>query len=235
VSGQQFALIIPAAGSGKRIGEDLPKPYLEVAGKTIIGHTVSRFAGVGALAQVVIATTAEYFELAGSVKKLLPDHVSFEIVEGGAERQDSIYNAIQVIGDGVDLIAIHDAVRPFVKTESIQACLMAAASAGAAILAVPARDTIKKISDDYRILATPERKYLWQAQTPQIFNRDLIRRAYEHAGKHNYLGTDDASLVEFLGEQVVVVEGSHENFKITYPLDLQLAKLLLNTNQPNSE
>lgn len=235
MSGQRFALIIPAAGSGKRIGEDLPKPYLEIAGKTILGHTVSRFAGFGSLTQVVIASTAEYFELAGSVKTLLPDHVSLKIIKGGVERQDSINNAIKVIDDGVDLIAIHDAVRPFVKPESIQACLRAAATAGAAILAVPAKDTIKKINDDYRILETPDRKYLWQAQTPQIFNRGLIRRAYENAEEHHFLGTDDASLVEFLGEQVVVVEGSRENFKITYPLDLQLAELLLNSNQSNSE
>ncbi len=217
------------------MGEDLPKPFLEIAGKTILGHTVSRFAGFRTLTQVVIATTAEHIELAGIVKKFLPEHVSFKIIEGGAERQDSINNAINVIDDGVDLVAIHDAVRPFVKQESIQACLRAAASAGAAILAIPAKDTIKKISDEYRILETPDRKYLWQAQTPQIFGRDLIRRAYEHAGEHNYLGTDDASLVEFLGEQVVVVEGSRENFKITYPLDLRLAELLLNSNQSNSE
>lgn len=224
----QFALIIPAAGSGKRIGGDIAKPFLKIAGKSILGHTISRFANINGLSQVLIATSPGYFKEAELAGKWLPEKVSFQVIEGGSERQYSIYNALQKIDKSVDLIAIHDAVRPFVSVESVARCLDQANLSGAAILGVPVKDTIKKVDTKGRIIETPERGSLWQAQTPQIFRRDIIINAFDKALKEKYLGTDDASLVEYFGGDVTVVKGERQNFKITYPLDLRLAELLIN-------
>jgi 2-C-methyl-D-erythritol 4-phosphate cytidylyltransferase len=228
VSQFQFALIIPAAGSGKRIGGDIAKPFLKIAGKSILGHTVSRFANINGLSQVLVATSPGYFKEAELAGKWLPEKVSFQVIEGGSERQYSIYNALQEIDKSVDLIAIHDAVRPFVSVESVARCLDQANLSGAAILGVPVKDTIKKVDTNGRIIETPERGALWQAQTPQIFRRDIIINAFDKALKEKYLGTDDASLVEYFGGDVTVVKGERQNFKITYPLDLRLAELLIN-------
>jgi 2-C-methyl-D-erythritol 4-phosphate cytidylyltransferase len=227
VSKVQFALIIPAAGSGKRIGAEVAKPYLRIAGKTIIEHTICKFASISGLAQVIIATTPEYFNDASAVKNLLPEEVDVRVIEGGKERQDSIYQALQIVGESVELVAIHDAVRPFVSEDSVYDCLNLANESGAAILGLPVKDTIKRVDSKGLILETPERSRLWKAQTPQIFRQSLIRKAYEKAVRENFLGTDDASLVEYYGKNVFVTEGDQQNFKITYPLDLRVAELLL--------
>jgi 2-C-methyl-D-erythritol 4-phosphate cytidylyltransferase len=227
VSKLPFTLIIPAAGSGKRIGSEIAKPFLRVAGKSLLGHTVSRFAAIDGLIQVIIATTPDYFDEAFSVKNWLPETVSFQVIEGGSERQFSIDNALQKADKSAVLIAIHDAVRPLVSENCVVKCLEKANESGAAILGVPVKDTIKKVNDGGLILETPDRNMLWQAQTPQIFRQDLIRKAYQNAINENYLGTDDASLVEYYGERVFIVEGNQQNIKITYPLDLQIAEILL--------
>lgn len=208
--------------------KETPKPFLKIEGKTILEHTVSRFIGFNKLIRVIIVTSEDYFDSAGDIGRILPDGVQFNVIEGGTERQHSIYKALQHVGDSGGLVAIHDAVRPFIKPEEIARCLDAAQQTGAAIVGMPLRDTIKEVGDDERILNTPDRKHLWQAQTPQIFRVAIIREAYEKAHKLNYLGTDDASLVEAIGKNVVVVEGSIENFKITYPSDLEIVKILLN-------
>ncbi len=228
-----YALIIPAAGSGQRIGGEIAKPFLRIAGKSILGHTVSRFAAIDGLIQVIIATTPDYFDEAHSVKNWLPETVSVHVIEGGSERQYSIHNALQKADKSAELIVIHDAVRPFVSENCVVQCLKKANESGAAILGVPVKDTIKKVNDDGLILETPKRDMLWQAQTPQIFKQDLIRKAYEYALHEDYLGTDDASLVEFYGERVFVVEGNQQNIKITYPLDLQITEILLTDKQAN--
>ncbi len=148
------------------------------------------------------------------------------IIEGGAERQHSIFNTLDYV-DHNNLVIVHDAVRPFVKTEHIKSCCEAALETGASVLGVPAKDTIKQIDDGRVITDTPSRKYLWQAQTPQVFKKEILQEAYQKAFEDNFIGTDDASLVERLNYPVKMVEGDRSNFKITYPLDLKLAKLLL--------
>jgi 2-C-methyl-D-erythritol 4-phosphate cytidylyltransferase len=200
---------------------------LRIAGKTIIEHTICKFASISGLAQVIIATTPEYFNDASAVKNLLPEEVDVRVIEGGKERQDSIYQALQIVGESVELVAIHDAVRPFVSEDSVYDCLSLANESGAAILGLPVKDTIKRVDSKGLILETPERSRLWKAQTPQIFRQSLIRKAYEKAVRENFLGTDDASLVEYYGKNVFVTEGDQQNFKITYPLDLRVAELLL--------
>lgn len=229
----RFALIVPAAGAGTRIGGELPKPFIRIGGKTILEHTVHRFTGFKSLVQIVIATSPDFREEAEVLRSVIPKRVSLTIINGGTERQDSILNAIKVVDPSVELVAVHDAVRPFVTSGLIQLCLEAAVSFGAAIPAIPVKDTIKKVTDENLIIETPDRKVLRLAQTPQIFRAGLIRKAYTNAKDHNFSGTDDASLIEFMGENVVVVKGSRENFKITYPLDLQLAELLIDKQSNN--
>lgn len=208
--------------------KEIPKPFLKIEGKTILEHTVRRFTGFNELVKVIIVTSEGFFEAAGNLRRILPNDVPLEVIEGGAERQYSVYKALRVIDDSDGLVVIHDAVRPCVKPEEISRCLLAAQLSGGAILGIPLRDTIKEVGIDRTILNTPDREHLWQAQTPQIFGVDVIREAYENAHTLNFSGTDDASLVEAIGKKVVIVEGSAENFKITYPFDLEIAKILLN-------
>ena len=223
-------MIVPAAGTGVRLGKEIPKPYLEIAGKTILEHTLSRFKTLGGLTEVVVSTSPAYFNITETILSELFSGLKMRVVKGGDERQHSIKNAIQSLSENVDYVAVHDAVRPFIELSLIQKCFDKACEVGGAIIAVPAKDTIKISDDSMRIIQTPNRNTLWQAQTPQIFKTNLLKEAYQKAEAENFLGTDDASLIEYLGEGVALVEGNRENFKITYPLDLKLAEWLLESD-----
>lgn len=224
---QQLALIIPAAGKGERLGGEVPKPYIKIAGKTILEYTLSRFRDVSGLGEVIVSTSEEYIESTSKLLGKIYPKLRCTVVEGGNERQDSIRNALEKISDKTGLIAVHDAVRPFVAKEDIENCIEEASRSGGAVLAVPVRDTIKVARDNLEIEETPDRKKLWQAQTPQIFWAALLREAYQYAGDHKFLGSDDSSLVEKIGGKVVIVEGSTKNFKITHPHDLDVAGYLV--------
>lgn len=220
---QQLALIIPAAGAGERIGGETPKPYLKIASKTILEHTLVRFKNVSGLGEVIVSTSADYMETTREIlKRLFPD-IRSEVVEGGKERQDSIRSALKMVSGKTGLIAVHDAVRPFVDPEDIEKCIKEASRWGGAVLGVPAKDTIKIAGTSQEIIKTPDRKSMWHAQTPQVFWAALLREAYDNAEIYKLLGSDDSSLVEQVGGKVVLVEGSAKNFKITFPLDLQIA------------
>jgi len=222
------ALIIPAAGSGSRLNKPVPKPFVDIEGATILEYTIGCFLPLEGLRQVIVATSSEYLEKTETILDNLDMNgaVKTGCVIGGRERQHSIQHALDRVGDS-DLVAVHDAVRPFVRLEVIKNCCRAAATHGASVAGVPAKDTIKKVDEKQFIVETPERKYLWQAQTPQVFRRELLVRAYEDAKNNNFIGTDDASLVERLGTPIRMVESDRMNFKITYPLDLRLARLLI--------
>lgn len=225
------AVIIPAAGSGTRMGSDVPKPFIKISGKTILQRSIECFLGIKGLDQVIVATSKDYIEDCKKIfDKFKESGVVFLAIEGGAERQYSIQNALNKLDENIELVAIHDAVRPFVHPDHIRSCFKEAAEYGGAILGVPAKDTIKKVNTEYIIEETPDRSVLWQAQTPQVFKKDLIRKAYASAITNKFLGTDDASLVEKIGGKVRVVEGDRGNFKITYPIDLKIAELILMNN-----
>jgi len=224
---QQVGLIVPAAGAGKRLGEQTPKPYLEIAGKTILEHTLRAFTGVESLGEVIIATSGDYAELTREILGKVYPGIDTHVVLGGAERQDSIRNALGKISGKTGLIAVHDAVRPFVELKDINECIKGATRWGGAILATPAKNTIKKVNSNLEITDTPDRSFLWEAQTPQIFWAALVREAYDYAQTHDVKGFDDSSLVEKIGGKVVLTKGSDKNFKITYPHDLKIAEYLL--------
>nr|WP_280842373.1 2-C-methyl-D-erythritol 4-phosphate cytidylyltransferase [Rhodohalobacter sp. SW132] len=223
-------MIIPAAGQGKRMQSETPKPYLELKGITILERTLSAFSEISGLCQVIVSTSSQYEEQTRKLlKRKFPD-ISVDVVSGGRERQHSIYNALMVVLDEADLIAVHDAVRPFVLDSTISQCLRKAYETGGAIPGVPVKDTIKRVDSKGFITQTPDRTDLWQAQTPQIFKKEILLKAYKNAIKKDFLGTDDASLVEAIGERVSVVKGNRNNFKITYPLDFRIAELLTDEN-----
>ncbi|HEX6981392.1 MAG TPA: 2-C-methyl-D-erythritol 4-phosphate cytidylyltransferase [Balneolaceae bacterium] len=221
------ALIIPAAGLGKRLKQQIPKPFLKLSGRPILEYTLQRFLPLEGLVQIIVTTSEDFLDVARQIlKNKVPESLKATAIAGGKERQHSIRHALNELSD-VDLVIIHDAVRPFIKLSHIEACCKTASEMGAAIVGVPAQNTIKEVDEDRFIRQTPNRKCLWQAQTPQVFKKQLIAEAYGKAVKENYVGTDDASLVERLGRKVKVVEGSQFNFKITYPADLKLAQLLI--------
>ena len=220
-------LIIPAAGVGSRMQKNTPKPFLQLGNRTILEQTIRRFLPLDGLQQVLVATSESFLIKADNIlEEVLPPQIKGRCLEGGKTRQESIFNALQEVS-GADLVIVHDAVRPFVKLNHIQNCCNTAVQCGGAVLGVPAKDTIKRIDDRQEIKETPSRKYLWQTQTPQVFQKELLVRAYEQAAEDDFVGTDDASLVERLGETVKMVKGDRSNFKITYPVDLELAELLI--------
>jgi 2-C-methyl-D-erythritol 4-phosphate cytidylyltransferase / 2-C-methyl-D-erythritol 2,4-cyclodiphosphate synthase len=234
------AVIVPAAGSGSRMKSELPKPYLEIGGRAILWHTLAVFCRVPSVSQVVVVTGSDYMDHA---KEIISDldrrqdalnrehRIRFDVVQGGSERHHSVSNGLSAIGD-VDLVAVHDAVRPFVTVEEIENCFRAAAENGAAILAVPARDTVKVVAGG-QILETADRTRLWLAQTPQVFRRELFAESCRAAIAAGIHFTDDAAMVEHNGGNVSVVQGSYSNIKITYPRDLAMAETMLGkTSEP---
>ncbi|MBO6795183.1 MAG: 2-C-methyl-D-erythritol 4-phosphate cytidylyltransferase [Balneolaceae bacterium] len=224
----KLAVIIPAAGSGSRMQSDLPKPFLPLGDEPILWHTIQAFLKVPSVVQVIIPTSKYWISEVEKIVSTLPEGaVQFNVIEGGAERQFSIANGLSLVLDAVEVVAVHDAVRPFINPALIMECSSVAKQFGGAIIAVPAKDTIKKVDGDGSIKETPHRKYLWQAQTPQVFEKSILSRAYSEAIADGFVGTDDASLVERLGKTVKVVEGDRENLKITYPVDLEIAELIL--------
>lgn len=226
---QMNIAIIPAAGSGSRLGGQIPKQFLEIAGAPILTQTMQRFIDCDDIGALVVALPAdrldEFPARNRGVKVLKP----ILYVPGGAERCDSILNALNAVADfNPEIVAVHDAVRPFVTAAQISAVIAKARKIGAAILALPATDTIKEVEDGL-IQRTIDRRRIWRAQTPQAFRYDLLMRANQEAraaGLPSALTTDDSLLVERLGAQVAVVEGSPNNIKITTPEDLILAEKL---------
>jgi 2-C-methyl-D-erythritol 4-phosphate cytidylyltransferase len=222
--------IIPAAGSGSRFGGQIPKQFIEIAGAPIIVHTLKRFDECGEIGAIIVALRRE--EIERFERSLCAHKIQkpVRLVAGGDERSDSISNALEAAKEfRPEIVVVHDAVRPFVTPERISAVIAKAREIGAAILALPATDTIKEVEDGF-VRRTLDRRRIWRAQTPQAFRYDLLMRANEEAraaGLPSAMMTDDASLVERLGESVAVIEGLASNIKITTPEDLFLAEKLL--------
>ncbi|HXG68346.1 MAG TPA: 2-C-methyl-D-erythritol 4-phosphate cytidylyltransferase [Blastocatellia bacterium] len=219
--------IIPAAGIGSRMHADRAKQMLELGGVPLLVHTLRRFEDCDAVDQVILVLqpnlTQEVLALASrhNLKKIA------RVVAGGAERQDSVYRGLQVIKEeSAGVIAVHDGVRPFVRPEEIRAVIQRAETYGAALMAMPAIDTIKQVRSG-RVQRTLDRRRIYHAQTPQAFQYPIIKEAYARAIADGFMATDDSQLVERLGHRVSVVEGSSINIKITRPFDLRLAEVIL--------
>ena len=223
----KVCVLIPAAGKGSRMAHSLKKPYLKLAQKPILAHTIQRFEQNTAVDAIfVIVDETDLNECRKTVLEPFAFTKVQELVIGGETRQMSVYNGIRALSTDVDFVVVHDGVRPFVTDETIFACLTAADECGAAAAAVPVKDTIKVADANDFIVETPAREQLWAVQTPQIFRKTLLEEAHQTAQKRQYIGTDDAALVEQLGFPVKLVRGSYTNLKITTPVDLQVAEVL---------
>jgi 2-C-methyl-D-erythritol 4-phosphate cytidylyltransferase len=230
----KVAMLLLAAGRGSRFGGPVPKAFLDLAGRPLLVRSTER------LVQAVVPPAS--FEVAvvvhpgdrivhlprceGSLRELVDRRGPLHIVDGGATRQESMRNGLAAIGRDVDLVLVHDAARALVPVAATRACIAAAAAVGAALLAVPVADTLKRAADA-RVCSTLDRADVWLAQTPQVIRRDLLVRALAQAAATGFAGTDDVSLIENLGEPVAIVMGTATNLKITHPDDLKLAAAML--------
>lgn len=239
-----FSLIIVAGGAGTRMGAATPKAFLDLAGQAIVLRAVRAFAGVPGIAEIIVVVPRdEVSRLTGQdaanvpaleivaggareslAKRLLKAGVT-RFVAGGKRRQDSVLNGLRAASEGCEYVLVHDAARPFVSRENIEALMARTREVGAAILALPVKDTLKRVDAAGRITATVDRAMLWAAQTPQGFRRVRLIKAYEQFGKQDV--TDDAALLERTGDPCAVVQGDAANFKITTPDDLALADRMI--------
>jgi 2-C-methyl-D-erythritol 4-phosphate cytidylyltransferase len=222
--------IIPAAGRGVRLGLPTPKQFLEFHQKPLLIHTLETIVAAPFINAVVLAVPEDFLgEAQGLVRDFLGHAPSVMVVAGGKERQDSVWNALQVVPEACDLVLIHDGVRPLVTPKLLEDAWRAAHRTGAVIAAIPATDTVKRVRDGL-VNETLSRDEIWLVQTPQVFRRDLLRQAYEESRRSGWSVTDDASLVERIGVTVSVITGDPTNLKITSPEDLEWLRWYLDTH-----
>jgi len=223
--------IIVAAGKGIRMKKSVRKQYIALDGVPILRRTLTIFDRCRAVNQIILVAPKEDIRFCRN-EILMPAKFqkSVKLVAGGPERQDSVYNGLQIITPDDGIVVIHDGVRPFIKQEQLVACIKGATEFGACIIGIPAFDTIKQVNVKSEIVQTHERESLWLAQTPQAFRAKLIIRAHQAAKQDRFIGTDDASLVERLGHAVKIIPGSRSNIKITSQEDLELARAILQGN-----
>jgi 2-C-methyl-D-erythritol 4-phosphate cytidylyltransferase/2-C-methyl-D-erythritol 2,4-cyclodiphosphate synthase len=225
------AAIIPAAGTGSRMGLERPKQFQHLAGIPLLIHTVRAFLFTEGIEAVIIAVPSNYdTETRELLNRYFPDKPSqrkLQVVIGGATRQDSVRAGLAVLPESLELALIHDGARPLVTPEIISACIKTTAACGAAVIAIPVNDTLKAVARNNTVVETIDRRGLWQAQTPQGAKVELLKRAFAAAEAQKLTANDEAALLENIGQQVAIVMGSRQNIKITRPEDLLMAEALL--------
>ena len=230
----KVSVILPAAGLGTRMGRAVPekagtsrKQFMLLEGSPILLHTIRKFVSSPAVSEIVVALRAEDLDW---VRDLLErEHFAkpVRLVEGGDSRQDSVQNALATLDPGTELVAVHDAVRPFIELSVLEKVFTEAQETGAAIVGIVPVDTVKQVHRN-KIRQTIPRERLILAQTPQVFRFDLLKQAFAKAREDGFAGTDESSLVERLEQvEVSVIPGSDRNIKITKPSDMDLARLFL--------
>ena len=230
----KVTVILPAAGLGTRMAKVSPektgtsrKQFMLLEGSPILIHTIRKFAGVPAVSEIVVALRPDDIDWVRELIHRERFSKPVRLVEGGDSRQESVRNALESLDDDTTLVAVHDAVRPFIDRRRIEDVIQSAAENGAAIVGIVPVDTVKRVHKD-KVRATLPREHLILTQTPQVFRFDLIKQAFAKAADDGFTGTDEASLVERLDNVTIrVVPGSDRNIKITRPTDIELARLFL--------
>jgi 2-C-methyl-D-erythritol 4-phosphate cytidylyltransferase / 2-C-methyl-D-erythritol 2,4-cyclodiphosphate synthase len=221
------AVIIAAAGSSSRMGAGVDKQFALINGHPLLWHSIQLFKSLPGLSQLIVTVSeANEDRVACLMRDMLHDK-EWNLVRGGSERQFSIFNALELVKDDVEIVMVHDGARPFVDMETVRKSIAAAVEYGAATIAVPVKDTIKKANESALVVETLDRSKLWQIQTPQTFSKTMLINAHERAYAAGFLATDDAALVEWAGNPVKLVYGSYLNFKVTTPDDLLLAEAVV--------
>jgi 2-C-methyl-D-erythritol 4-phosphate cytidylyltransferase len=227
----KVSVILPAAGLGTRMGREKSgtsrKQFMLLEGAPILIHTIRKFLRCPSVSEIVVALRAEDIDWARGLIHQEHPGKPVRVVEGGESRQQTVENALASLSPDTGLVAVHDAVRPFIDSALVERVIAEAAVTGAAILGIVPVDTVKQVQRN-KIRSTLPREHLVMAQTPQVFRFDLLQRAFEAARADSFTGTDEASLVERLEQaEVSVVQGSDRNIKITRPSDMELARLFL--------
>ena len=225
--------ILPAAGMGTRMGGETPKQFLELDGAPILVHTLRRLASCDAITEIILATRADEVQRLEERCRQEKLRQPIRVIKGGATRQESVAAALAHINDDTELVVVHDAVRPFVTREQISRVIEEARKRGAAILGIPAMDTVKEVKrsslpqDVALITGTIPRERVVLAQTPQVFRTRLLKEAFAKAIADGVNASDEAGLVERMGHDVHAVHGTERNIKITKPSDMELARFYL--------
>ena len=222
------SVIMPAAGLSLRMGASVRKPFIMIGEKPIFFYTLEKFSKLERVKEIIFVVNEK--DRSTVIEKWTDELKAYKVtkvVTGGERRQDSIYNGLSHLDPDTEVILIHDAVRPLVKNDEIEAVIKSAEEKGAAIVASPMKLTVKKVDSNLEIVETVPRHDLWMAQTPQGFKRDMLVNAYDKIKDTNEEFTDDAEVVEKAGHTVGIVSGSYDNIKITTREDLKLAELLL--------
>lgn len=223
----EIGAVIPAAGQGKRMGAGYNKQFLLLRGQPILAHTVRLFQESRYVSEIVIVGAESDFL---DIRELV-NHYKFDkvvaISQGGAHRQDSVRAGVQALSPTIQRIVVHDGARPLLTLQAFHRFLGETESFSAAIMGIQLKDTVKRVDLAGKVLETPPRERLRAIQTPQIFDRGILEEAHLSALSAGYYGTDDASLLEWMGYPVQVVEGLQENIKVTTPEDLWLAERIL--------
>ena len=227
INGKKIGVVVAAGGSGERMGATTSKQLLSLNGETILFRTLKVFQESKEVDVIIISARGE--DIASINKIIDANKLSkvISVVRGGQQRQDSVWNGLQALRESnIDVMLVHDAVRPFINHEMISSVANAAIEHGAAVVAVRPKDTIKVSAGNGFATTTLDRENSWIVQTPQAFEFKLLSTAFEKAMRDGFYGTDDASLVERLGEKIKIVEGNYSNIKITTPEDLAFAEAI---------
>jgi 2-C-methyl-D-erythritol 4-phosphate cytidylyltransferase len=219
--------LVPAAGSGERMAQGRDdKPFLEIQGKPVLLHVLSRLSAACRIDKIVLVVKEKYLQAAKELVSREGLEKVTDVIAGGKTRTQSVQNGIQAANaEDDDLILIHDGVRPFITDQIILQAVETAAITGAAVVGVPCASTIKKVTGDLLVEGTPVRSELWEAQTPQVFRAKVIKEAYDADDGTD--ATDDSCLVERIGHKVSMVKGTRDNIKITVFEDIRLAEAIL--------
>jgi 2-C-methyl-D-erythritol 4-phosphate cytidylyltransferase len=229
--------ILPAAGLGTRMGAETPKQFLELDGVPIVILSLRRIAACPLISEIIVATRADNVERLEARIREEKFTQPVRVIKGADSRQGSVAQALNLVGDNTELVVVHDAVRPFVTVEMITRVIEEARRCKAAILGVPAMDTVKEVKraslpqDVALITATVPRERIVLAQTPQVFETKLLKEAFALAEGDGLNASDEAALVERMGHDVIVVQGSERNIKITKPSDMDLARFYLHAER----
>jgi len=219
--------IIPAGGAGHRMGLNIPKQFYRLAGRPVLVHTLEAFHKVKAISDIIVVVPKDHISSTKEMVKEYDLNKVSAVIAGGKLRQDSVKAGLSQTPSNTEYVVVHDGARPLVSPSLIQSCLEAAQESGAAMAAIPVKDTLKEVDGDKNILRTVDRSALWQAQTPQVAHTEQLKEAFAVAERTSFIGTDEASFLELISQPMRVVEGSEKNIKITRPEDLLIAEAIL--------
>lgn len=222
---KQISVVIVAAGSSNRMGLRTNKIFLDLCGQSVIERTINAFVDIPEIYEIVLVTKKEFFNYFNNIIKSVS--LNIKLVEGGSSREESTFNGLQEVSNDSNFVICHDGARPLISKKTILNVINELSNYKAVITGVKAKDTVKIISSDLEVISTPDRRSLYNIQTPQAFEKNIILEGYKKFFEENGFVTDDASIVEKLNVRIKLVEGEYSNIKITTIEDINYARILL--------